>query len=71
MIGKVVNLKGKWIWVELTPEEINEVIEKTIEINNKILEKLSDADIFDKVGVNSFTLMKYALEKKIYNMRNK
>lgn len=64
MIGKVVNLKGKWIWVELTPEEINEVIEKTIEINNKILEKLSDADIFDKVGVNSFTLMKYALEKR-------
>ena len=71
LIGKTINLNGKWIWVELTPEEINDVIEKTIEINNNILKKLSDTNIFDKIGVNSFTVMKYALEKKIYNMRNK
>ncbi len=76
MIGKAVKIDaiGNYKWFELDEKETEEIINKTIEINDKIFHKLvvkfgghetKILAIFEKVGVSSFTVMKSELDKKV------
>lgn len=72
---------GEWNWIELTESEIEEAIDATIEANGEITKKMvkksynfnSDGFrmMFDKVGINLFTVLSNKLDKKIHEVKTK
>ena len=79
MISKNIKIGNDWKRVTLMEEEVNKVIEESIENNLKILSKCMDMaenkeiaeKIFEKCGIPTFVLLKEKLEDKCAEMRRK
>jgi len=70
----------KYEWVELNDKEIKNIIDKTISINMEIWSSIPEEHdgkfipketIFDACSINTFTLLKNKLNKKIYEKQQK
>lgn len=72
-LGKNIQVNGKWQRVTLTDEEAWEAVKESIELNQNIWSKIgihnNRSDIFNKVGIPTFTLLKEKLDQKAVNIQ--
>lgn len=76
MIGMATQLNGQWQWVELTKEETEEAISKCMNWNKRISdiiyteeEYYNKSELFDKCGVQLYTVLYDKLKKKIHELK--